>query len=100
MAWDFERENPEVDSVSAATVKKYNELCEPIGISVEEWNAVREFYSEAESDVDRKGKTIPNSKRDKVAKYIDSLPLTRRQKDALWLAMDYSENTLDEAPWR
>ena len=100
MAWDFERENPEVDSVSAATVKKYNELCEPIGISVEEWNAVREFYSEAESDVDRKGKTIPYSKRDKVAEYIDSLPLTRRQKDALWLAMDYSENTLDEAPWR
>lgn len=100
MAWDFERENPEVGSVSAATVKKYKELCEPIGISVEEWNAVREFYSEAESDVDRKGKTIPNSKRDKVAEYIDSLPLKRRQKDALWLAMDYSENTLDEAPWR
>lgn len=100
MAWDFERENPEVGSVSAATVKKYNELCEPIGISVEEWNAVREFYSEAESDVDRKGKTIPYSKRDKVAEYIDSLPLKRRQKDALWLAMDYSENTLDEAPWR
>lgn len=100
MAWDFERENPEVGSVSAATVKKYKELCEPIGISVEEWNAVREFYSEAESDVDRKGKMIPNSKRDKVADYIDSLPLTRRQKDALWLAMDYSENTLDEAPWR
>lgn len=100
MAWDFERENPEVGSVSAATVKKYKELCEPIGISVEEWSAVREFYSEAESDVDRKGKTIPNSKRDKVADYIDSLPLTRRQKDALWLAMDYSENTLDEAPWR
>ena len=100
MAWDFEREKPEVGSVSAATVKKYKELCEPIGISVEEWNAVREFYSEAESDVDRKGKTIPYSKRDKVAEYIDSLPLTRRQKDALWLAMDYSENTLDEAPWR
>ena len=100
MAWDFERENPEVGSVSAATVKKYKELCEPIGISVEEWNAVREFYSEAESDVDRKGKTIPYSKRDKVAEYIDSLPLKRRQKDALWLAMDYSENTLDEAPWR
>ena len=100
MAWDFERENHEVGSVSAATVKKYKELCEPIGISVEEWNAVREFYSEAESDVDRKGKTIPYSKRDKVAEYIDSLPLTRRQKDALWLAMDYSENTLDEAPWR
>lgn len=100
MAWDFERESPEVGSVSAAPVKKYKELCEPIGISVEEWNAVREFYSEAESDVDRKGKTIPYSKRDKVAEYIDSLPLTRRQKDALWLAMDYSENTLDEAPWR
>lgn len=100
MAWDFERENPEVGSVYAATVKKYKELCEPIGISVEEWNAVCEFYSEAESDVDRKGKTIPYSKRDKVAEYIDSLPLTRRQKDALWLAMDYSENTLDEAPWR
>lgn len=100
MAWDFERENPEVGSVSATTVKKYKELCEPIGISVEEWNAVCEFYSEAESDVDRKGKTIPYSKRDKVVEYIDSLPLTRRQKDALWLAMDYSEKTLDEAPWR
>lgn len=100
MAWDFEREHPEVGGVSAATVKKYQEYCEPIGISVEDWNAVREFYSETESDVDRKGKTIPNSKRDKVADYIDSLPLSRRQKDGLWLAMGYSENTLEEAPWR
>ena len=98
--WDFQKEHPEAEDISIQAVDKYTEYCEPRGISVIEFYDVWKFKSEAASDVNRRGETIPNSKRDKVAEYINSLPLTRRQKDALWLAMDYSENTLDEAPWR
>lgn len=98
--WDFQKEHPEAEDISIQAVDKYTEYCEPRGISVIEFYDVWKFKSEAASDVNRRGETIPNSKRDKVADYINSLPLTRRQKDALWLAIDYSENTLDEAPWR
>lgn len=98
--WDFQKEHPEAEDISIQAVDKYTEYCEPRGISIIEFYDVWKYKSEAASDVNRRGETIPNSKRDKVADYIDSLPLTRRQKDALWLAIDYSENTLDEAPWR
>lgn len=98
--WDFQKEHPEAEGISIQAVDKYTEYCEPRGISVEEFYDVWKFNNKAASDVNRRGETIQNSKRDKVADYIDSLDLSLRQKNALWLAMDYSENTLDEAPWR
>lgn len=30
---------------------------------------------------------------------IDSLPITKAQKDALYFANDWAEKNLDEAPW-
>ena len=99
MLWDFKNEYPFAEDISIAAVGRYTKYCEGRGVSVEEFYDVFKYNNQAESDVDRRGKTIPYSKRDKVADYINSLPLTRRQKDALWLALDYSEKTLNEAPW-
>ena len=69
------------------------------GVSLTDYAKVREFWSEAEADKDRNGKTVNGSKRDKVAAYIHSLRLPDAKKDALYLAMGYSESTLEDAPW-
>ena len=69
------------------------------GVSLTDYAKVKQFWREAESDKDRNGQTVSGSKRDKVAKYIDSLRISDRKKDALYLAMGYSESTLKDAPW-
>ncbi len=69
------------------------------GVSLTDYAKVKQFWREAESDKDRNGQTVSGSKRDKVAEYIDSLRISDRKKDALYLAMGYSESTLKDAPW-
>ena len=69
------------------------------GVSLTDYAKVKQFWSEAEADKDRNGKTVSGSKRDKVAAYIHSLRLPDTKKDALYLAMGYSESTLEDAPW-
>ncbi len=70
------------------------------GVSLTDYAKVKQFWREAESDKDKNGKTVSGSKRDKVAEYIDSLRISNSKKDALYLAMGYSESTLKDAPWR
>lgn len=69
------------------------------GVSLTDYAKVKQFWREAESDKDKNGQTVSGSKRDKVAEYIDSLRISDRKKDALYLAMGYSESTLKDAPW-
>ncbi len=69
------------------------------GVSLTDYAKVRVFWREAEADRDRNGKTVSGSKRDKVAEYINSLRISDRKKDALYLAMGYSESSLSEVPW-
>lgn len=69
------------------------------GVSLTDYAKVKQFWREAESDKDRNGQTVSGSKRDKVAEYIGSLLISDRKKDALYLAMGYSESTLKDAPW-
>lgn len=53
-----------------------------------------------ESDKDENGETIPNSKKDKIVRYINSQNLTPAQKDWLYLVdRGYSEKTLGDTPW-
>ena len=53
-----------------------------------------------ESDRDKDGNVIRNSKKEKVLKLIDSLPLNKAQKDWLYLNEGYAESKLDETPWQ
>lgn len=51
------------------------------------------------SDKDSNGETVPNSKRKKTLEVINSMDLTKAQKDVLYYATGYSEKTIDDAPW-
>lgn len=69
------------------------------GISAVVYIAFRGTMNSTQADKDENGKTISGSKKEKVMRYIDSLPLTVRQKDALYYDAGYTESTIDDAPW-
>ena len=65
--------------------------------------AYQKFQADAaalESDRDKDGNVIRNSKKEKVLKLIDSLPLNKAQKNWLYLNEGYAESKLDETPWQ
>lgn len=94
----FVKEHPSLDgeSISYSFVSAYTEYCEPQGIDVETLLDVRKFMGSAESDEGKRGKTA----KEKVLEYIDSLDLSRKQKDALYYASGYAKSTIKDAPWR
>lgn len=103
--WDFWRDYPEahdtsVESNTETLAARYFEYAEPLNIDKALFYDVYKFNGSAEADKDKNGNSIRNSKRDKVADYINKQHLTKAQKDALWFACGYKESTLDEAPWR
>lgn len=103
--WDFWRDYPEAHDTSIedgteTLAAKYFEYAKPANIDKTLFYDVYKFNGSAKADKDKNGNSIRNSKRDKVADYINKQRLTKAQKDALWLACGYKESTLDEAPWR
>ena len=103
--WDFWRDYPEAHDMSIedgteTLAAKYFEYAKPANIDKTLFYDVYKFNGSAKADKDKNGNSIRNSKRDKVADYINKQRLTKAQKDALWLACGYKESTLDEAPWR
>ena len=69
------------------------------GIPVGTYQKFQADAAALESDRDKDGNVIRNSKKEKVLKLIDSLPLNRAQKDWLYLNEGYAESKLDETPW-
>ena len=100
-ALSFVKDHPslEGESVSYSFVEAYNEYCEPQGIDVKLAHDVLKFKGSATSDVNDRGK-VTVSARKKVLEYIDTLDLSRKQKDALYYACGYAKSTIKEAPWR
>ena len=70
------------------------------GIPVGTYQKFRADAAALESDRDKDGNVIRNSKKEKVLKLIDSLPLNKAQKDWLYLNEGYAESKLDETPWQ
>lgn len=70
------------------------------GIPVGTYQKFQADAAALESDRDKDGNVIRNSKKEKVLKLIDSLPLNRAQKDWLYLNEGYAESKLDETPWK
>ena len=97
---DFVKTHPEYEGISDSAVSAYTEYCEPYGIEVEVFYDVWQFASSATADVDRKGNTIPGSKKEKVLDYIHTLDLSRKQKDQLYYAFGWAKSTISDAPWR
>lgn len=70
------------------------------GIPVGTYQKFQADAAALESDRDKDGNVIRNSKKEKVLKLIDSLPLNKSQKDWLYLNEGYAESKLDETPWQ
>lgn len=70
------------------------------GIPVGTYQKFQMDAAALESDRDKDGNMIRNSKKEKVLKLIDSLPLNKAQKDWLYLNEGYAESKLDETPWQ
>lgn len=51
------------------------------------------------ADKDENGKSISGSKKKKIVEYINSLDIPAEQKDALYIAAGYKENSLRYQPW-
>ena len=86
--WDFKNDNPDID-VNISWFEKYYSDIADSGISIDEYvdyrNKVKDITGE-----DKKSKRM---------KIINSLPISKSQKDALYLAEGWSESKLYEAPW-
>lgn len=97
-----ESKKNELDTVlGAGQIAGYITYAEPVGISQEIYNEFADFVKTCSSDKDENGKTIEGrSERDKVLAKIDSMPLTDKQKDALYYKQGYAESRIDETPWR
>ena len=95
----FVKEHPECEGITAAAVAKYTEYCEPQGIDAKIFYDVWKFKNEATTDRDERGEIILAEK-DKVLNYIDSLDLSRKQKDAIYYAFGWAKSTIKDAPWR
>lgn len=70
------------------------------GISVGTYQKFQTDAATLESDRDKDGNVIRNSKKEKVLKLIDSLPLNKAQKNWLYINEGYAESKLDETPWQ
>lgn len=70
------------------------------GIPVGTYQKFQADAAALETDRDKDGNVIRNSKKEKVLKLIDSLPLNKAQKNWLYINEGYAESKLDETPWQ
>lgn len=89
--WTFKAEYPELDGIVSYTqFANWQIYGQSSGVAMETLTDVAGF---------RKDGTSGNVKsQDEVATYIDSLPISSSQKDALWCCF-WKESTLNNAPW-
>ena len=90
----------ETNDVSYSMVEGFLTYGESTGIDVNVFYDVWKYNSSAKADVDKNGKAVSGSKKEKVLDYIDKLPLSKAQKDSLYYALGWAESTIREAPWR
>ena len=99
--WDFKQEYPDYDDLSESAVAKYYSDAKSSGISIEvyyDYITKRAMCEGTDSDGD--GKTDSGSLKREILKVINSLPISKSQKDALYFLNGWSASTLHEAPWR
>ena len=96
---DFIKKCPAAEEISVSAVKSYNENVRSSGISEKDYFDFWVATKDLKTDKDANGKEIKGqAKQDKVVAYINSLNISRAQKDALYLSM-YAEKNLKKTPW-
>ena len=97
--WSFCEDHPEYkDILSESNVADYYEFAEPANISVEVFAKYVEGTKDLTTIYDEWG-DVEASKREQVLEVIDSLPISKKQKDALYLAHRYAESKIWDVPW-
>ena len=90
-AWQFEADYPELDGkITYTQYKRWETDGKPNGIDLDTFTDVAEYRDDGTSDSVKS--------QDDVAAYINSLPISTAQKDALWCCF-WKESTLKNAPW-
>ena len=90
-AWQYEADHPELASkISFSQYKRWQTDGQPRGVSVELFTEVAEYRDD--------GTSGSAKSQDEVAAYINGLPISTSQKDALWCCF-WKESTLKKAPW-
>lgn len=99
--YTFIKDHPSLseENISYSFVTAYTEYCEPQGIDVDVFHDVWQYMGSAEADKDKHGKVIPDSKKQKVLAYIETLGLSKKQMDGLYYALGYAKSTIKDAPW-
>lgn len=98
--WSFLDAHPEYDQydLSESNVGDYLEFAEPAEIPMDVYVQFRDG-TKGISEIKDEWGDVEVTKRDQVLEVIDSLPLTWKQKDALYLAAGYSESKIWDVPW-
>ena len=89
-------------ALSAAQTRLYEDLVDS-GLSRKRAYEILKRFNDAtadlEADRDKNGNPIGGSKKEKIVTEINKLPLSRKQKNLLYLSRGYSEKDLNSLPW-
>ena len=96
--WKFCKAYPQYKDLSEDRVGKYLDDAEPANIPIDVYAQYYYGTKDLETKYNKWGK-VEMSRKDQILEVIDSLPLTSKQKDVLYLDAGYKESTLWEAPW-
>ncbi|MGN1015811.1 MAG: hypothetical protein ACI4PL_02330 [Faecousia sp.] len=88
----YDWEQSGLQGVNFGRVKNWREYCEGAGVSKSVWLKISKFAATAEGEKKSNGKTIPGSKAKKIMAEINSLSISKSQKDAIALAIAAQEN--------
>jgi hypothetical protein len=98
MRYDYIGTNPNLDGSSAAEATRYYTDLSGLGIDKDTWHEIWHTGNSITADKDENGKTVKDSRMNKVAAYIDGFNLSPAAKDALFLQF-YSSKNLRKTPW-
>lgn len=90
------------NALSVSQTALYQELVDSGMSRKKAYETIRDFNdatADLEADKDENGNPISGSKKEKVVEAINKLPLSRKQKDKLYLSKNYSEKDLNSLPW-
>lgn len=89
-------------ALSASQTALYQELVDSGMSRKKAYETIRDFNdatADLEADKDENGNPVSGSKKEKVVEAINKLPLSRKQKNLLYLSRGYSEKYLNSLPW-
>ena len=85
----FVKKHPDLDDITYEAVDSYTTYCESAGVPAQT------FY-----DAWKYKNTLSGSVKDDMMQHINTLNLTKAQKDSLYYAFGWAASRIYEAPWR